>query len=529
LWICFGFFVQMIYRFAQFEIDNDVHELRNNEVACAVEPQVFDLLLYLIDHRDRLVTREELFEHVWHGRPVSDATLSSRIKAMRQAIADSGKRQSFVQTVPRRGFRFVAEVETRSRKEHTARKPAAQSTVTAGTLLELPDKPSIAVLPFVSLSADPEQEFFANGITDDIITAMSRFRWLFVIARNSVFAYKGRALDVRQVAQELGVRYVLEGSVRSNGTRIRVTAQLVEAITGAQIWAERYDRPLSDLFALQDEIIETLAGAIAPEINDAERQRAHRQAPGSIDLWPTYQKGVAAYHSTTPKGLEAAIDIFDGICERAPIFVPALALGADARMRAVLHGYMYSDLQSRLDQAQSLSQRAMAADHADPVALWAHGRVKTVRGAHGEAVELLQRAVTLNPNDAMAHLVLAFALRRAERYDESLKAIDRAIRLSPKDIFSAGFYTIRSFSLFSLRRYDECVQDARRAIDVGNPRDISFAILAGAQSCLEDNEAARQTVAELRARRPSYSLAHLKATDGPVHALVQVLESPGMS
>jgi TolB-like protein/tetratricopeptide (TPR) repeat protein len=520
--------MQMIYSFANFELDSDVHELRDDGVACSVEPQVFDLLVHLVEHRDRLVTREELFEHVWHGRPVSDATLSSRIKAVRQAVGDSGKRQSIVQTVPRRGFRFVAEVQAWSREAHAPLASPAEAISIGDALPALPDKPSVVVLPFVSLSADPEQEYFADGMADDIITALSRFRWLFVIARNSALAYKGQAIDVRRVGEELGVRYVVQGSVRSDGERIRVTAQLLEASTGAQAWAERYDRPLTELFALQDEITDTLVGAIAPEIDSAERQRAHRQAPGSVDIWLAFQEGLAAYHSTTPQGLGAAARIFDQICERAPDFAPALAHAADARSRAVMHRYVKTDPRKVLDEAQSLSQRAMAADHADPMALWAHARVKTLRGANAEAEGLIERAIALNPNDAKAHHVCSFVMLHGARYLESLAAIDRAIRLSPRDIFSAGFHAQRSMALFSLERYEECALAARRAIGAGNPRDISFAVLAAAQLHLGDEEAARETVRELRARRPDYSLQTLWKDDNAVNALRDALRPLGI-
>ena len=201
----------------------------------------------------------------------------------------------------------------------------------------LPGRPSIAVLPFDNLSGEPEHEFFADGMAEDIIAGLSKFRWLFVIARNSSFTYKGRAVDVRRVARELGVRYVMEGSIRKGGDRIRVPARLIDALAGNPIWSERYDRRLEDLFALQDEITATLVGAIAPEIDQAERQRAERYTPDGVDTWLMFQKGLTAYYETTEDSLKAAVEILDEVCRRDPRFPQAHAFAADARHRQSIH------------------------------------------------------------------------------------------------------------------------------------------------------------------------------------------------
>ena len=229
----------------------------------------------------------------------------------------------------------------------------------------LPDKPSVAVLPFVNLSADAEQEFFADGMTEDIITGLSRFRSLFVIARNSTFAYKGKSPDVREVARDLGVRYILEGSVRRRGERVRITGQLIDAGTGNHIWAERYDRELEDIFAVQDEVTEAIVAAIAPEIGDVERERAQRKPPDRLDAWGHYQRGLAAYYSSTEEGLTSAIEQFDRVNEVDPTFAPAFAMAAGARWRYVMH-FEPDDRAEYLSQAREKAYTAITLDFAGP-------------------------------------------------------------------------------------------------------------------------------------------------------------------
>src|SRR5256714_2516596 len=270
-------------------LDFQRRELRRRGELIDVEPQVFDLLTFLVRHRDRVVSKDDLLDGVWGGRIVSDSALTARMSALRRALGDNGETQRFIRTCPRKGVRFVAEVHETledgqpNSDRHAGRPPVVQA------VLPLPDKPSIAVLPFAVAGGDTEQEFLADGIAQDVITALSRYPSLFVIARNSCFTYKGRAVEVRQVGRELGVRYVLEGSLRKSGNRIRVTAQFVEAETGKDIWAERYDRDLADIFAVQDEITEAVTVAVAPPIAQAEAERAVRKPPDNTGPWAALQ------------------------------------------------------------------------------------------------------------------------------------------------------------------------------------------------------------------------------------------------
>jgi TolB-like protein/predicted ATPase len=258
------------FRFGDHSLDTDRRELRRGGALVALEPQVFDLLVYLVQNRDRVVSKDNLFQSVWGGRIVSESALTSRITAVRKAIGDNGRAQRLIRTMPRKGLRFIGsveEVEPRATPGHTS---AMVSKDPARAGFALPDKPSIAVLPFTNLSGDPDQEHFADGMVEEIITALSRIRWLLVIARNSSFIYKGQAADVKRVGRELGVRYVLEGSVRKAGGRVRIATQLIDALNGAHLWADHFDGSLEDVLGLQEDVAIRVAGIIEPALRAAE-------------------------------------------------------------------------------------------------------------------------------------------------------------------------------------------------------------------------------------------------------------------
>jgi len=368
----------------------------------------------------------------------------------------------------------------------------------------LPGRPSIAVLPFDNLSGEPEQDFFGDGMAEDIIAALSRFRWLFVIARNSSFTYKGRAVDVRQVARELGVHYVLEGSIRRAGGCIRVTVQLVDAVAGNPIWSERYDRRLEDLFALQDEITETLVGAIAPEIDEAERQRAERYTPDSVDAWLMFHKGLTAYYETTEASLNSAVDILDGVCQRDPLFARAHAFAADARHRQSIH-FDVEQKRHLLKTASEMARKAIALDSRDSVGYSIHARVLSFQGDSERAIRIAEQAVALNPNDWLAHYALGYVLIVGDRFEAGLEVLDKAQRLSPHSAFSAGVLSMRAGALIALRRYDEAAKVAVLGIEAAHPRPSTFLYLAAVQGLLGRTDQARTVLRRLEERHPNYS------------------------
>jgi TolB-like protein len=316
------------FLFADHTLDTDRRELRRGSERIAVEPQVFDLLVYLVRNRDRVVSKDDLIASVWAGRSVSDSTLTSRINAARKAVGDSGENQTLIRTIQRKGLRFVAEI----REQPDGGEPVHPAASPAGVhepqrpALPLPDRPAIAVLPFVNMSGEPEQEYFSDGISEDIITALSKLRWFFVIARNSSFVYKGKAVHLKQVAEELGVRYVLEGSVRKGGDRVRITAQLNDVATGSHIWAERYDRNLADVFAVQDEITEAIVAAIEPQLYAAENFRARRKPPDSLDAWDLVMRALSHYWRVTRQDIVVAQALLEKAITIDPNYGQALGM-----------------------------------------------------------------------------------------------------------------------------------------------------------------------------------------------------------
>src|SRR5215471_10324505 len=274
------------FLFANYVLDTERRELRHGSEAVAIQPQVFDLLVHLVRNRDRVVSKDDLIASVWDGRIVSDSTLTSRISAARKAVGDSGGEQRLIRTITRKGLRFVSTVRTQpdpSDPTPTATRLADDRREPTRPAVRPPDRVAIAVLPFTNMTGDPDLEYFSDGISEDIITALSKLRWTFVIARNSSFVYKGKAVHMKQIAEELGVGYVVAGSVRRDGCHLRISAQLNDAATGGHVWAERYDRELTNVFAVQDEITEAVVAAIEPQLYVAEQFRARRKPPDRMD------------------------------------------------------------------------------------------------------------------------------------------------------------------------------------------------------------------------------------------------------
>ncbi|HMF67647.1 MAG TPA: winged helix-turn-helix domain-containing protein, partial [Phyllobacterium sp.] len=329
-------------KFEDYLLDALRRELCRGAEAVAIGPQVFDLLVYLVQNRERVVSKDDLLEAVWDGRIVSESTITSHINAVRRAIGDNGVEQRLVRTVPRKGFRFVGDVlETDPPDRVTIPDPEPdQATDIIEYSLPLPDKPSIAALPFQNLSGDPEQEYFTDGVVEDIIAALSRNRWLFVIARNSSFTYKGRTVDVKQVGRELGVRYVLEGSMRKAANRVRITGQLIDATTGGHLWADRFEGTLDDIFELQDQLAESVVGAIAPQLERAEIERAQRKPTESLDAYDCYLRAMAHLQKGAREDVNAALPLFHNAIQLDPDFASAYAMAAWCYFWRKVNGWM---------------------------------------------------------------------------------------------------------------------------------------------------------------------------------------------
>jgi len=477
--------------------------LRRDGEPRAVEPQVFDLLEYLIRNRDRVVSRDDLLAGVWNGRIVSESTLASRLNAVRNAIGDNGEDQRLIRTLLRKGVRFVGAV--REGEVAAASSKAATQTSNA---LTLPDRPSIAVLPFTNLSGDPEQDYFADGISEDIITGLSKLRWFFVIARNSSFTYKGKAVDTRQVGRELGVRYVLEGSVRKNVGRVRTTAQLIDAETGKHLWADRYDRDLTDIFVLQDEITKKVVAAIEPKLLEAEGIRSQHRSPGDLGAWDMLIRANSLFWRLTKDESQAAIALLKELIERHRLYAPAHSMLAFVLLVSRQGGWHM--MEPQVTQAASLAARAVALDDSDPWAHLALGFVAFTRRYTDNAVEEFQRALDLNPNFAAAHGFLGCALAFDARSDQAIEHIEQAIRMSPYDPQNALLNAALAAAHYQAGRYPEAVGIAHKAIqqrfELTNGHRIYVASLAQAGRI----EEGRAALARLQELHPDNSIEWIK-------------------
>lgn len=445
----------MRYRFEVVVVDVDRRELHRGAVLVTVEPQVFDVLVHLIRNRDRVVSKDELMATVWGGRLVSESVLFNRISAVRTAIGDTGADQRLIRTLPRKGVRFIGAVQ------EEADAPAATSPADT-THPPLPDRPSIAVLPFHDMSAEPDQEHIADGITEDLITALARIRWLFVIARNSSFAYKNRAVDVRAVARELGVRYVLEGSVRRAGSRLRITAQLLDAESGGHYWAERYDRELTDLFAVQDEITESVAAAIAPNLLAAEGVRALARSTENLGAWELVARAQAHVWRLTRADYEAAIQGLERAVALHPDYAPACGLLGFCLVFAVHMGWR--ECAHGLAVGRRHAARAVALDDRDA---WGHvalGYSALMERHTAEAVAAFRRAVALTQSSAAAHSHLARAYAFAGQDREAIAHGEAAIRMSPVDPEMALFLGAIAVAHYTAGRYAEAAAFTAQAL-----------------------------------------------------------------
>ena len=400
----------MLFTFGDCSVDCDRRELRRGDELIAVEPQVFDVLVYLIRHRDRVVSRNDLLEGVWGGRIVSESTLSSRINSARSAIGDSGDQQQWIRTIARKGFRFVGEIrEERGPGDPRAATPplAEENALPVASAVpaapQLPDKPSIAVLAFTNMSGDPAQEYFSDGITEDIITGLSRFSELFVIARNSSFQYKGRSPDIRQVGRELGVRYVLEGSIRRAGDRVRISAQLIDAVTGAHRWAERYDRELKDVFAVQDEVSRAIVAILVAQVNKAEAERTLLKPPATWQAYDFFMRASdifsAVLSSAKVADLYEARRLLDCSISLDPSYARAYAMLSSTHLFAWIFRLDEDHLNpAALERAHRLAWKAVQLDPNLPIAHAHLAHVLTFEGQHEQSIAEFEKAFALNPN-----------------------------------------------------------------------------------------------------------------------------------
>ena len=495
----------MQYKFDDFLLDTDQFELSKNGERLHSEPQVIELLKLLIENRDRVVSKEEINESVWRGRIVSDASLSSRIKSLRQLLGDDGRTQNCIRTIHKKGFRFVASIQANA--EETQASESASNTQSSSPLET--QRPAVAVLPFMNLSDNPDQEYFSDGITADIITHLSKHRWIDVTARNTTFGYKGQSVDIRQLGKDLNVDYVVEGSVQRSGNKIRVSAHLVDALKGHHLWADRYDGEIEDIFTLQDEITEKIVARIEPEIGFAERERIVDSRPTNLKAWDYYHLGINHFFKFTgPDNVEAQ-RLLKLSQEHDPRFGEAFAWWA----YAVILGMVYWDTkptQDLMDQALAACDEALSLDGQNASFHALKARILLARCEYGEALTENKMAIQLNPTFAAAHCGLGDSLAYEGRYEEAMDCFEKSIELSPNDPQLWAFFTYGALALIFKNDCDKALNWLDKATTIPNFQYWTTAHKVVALACLDKMDAAKRNVERLLKQNPGFCLSFAK-------------------
>lgn len=471
----------MLYRFGEFTLDIDGIELRRAGEPVDTEPQVIRLLAYLAENRDRVVSKDELIEAVWHGRIVSDATLNSRISSVRRAVGDTGKVQSVIRTFSKQGYRFVTGLETVSVPDASA------------------EKPTIAVLPFDNLSGDPTEDYFADGITEDIITGLSAYHALLVIARNSSFAFKGQAETVKEIGRALNVQYVVEGSVRKSGKMVRITARLAHVASGCEIWSQRYDREFEDIFVVQDEVTESVVAILPNRLQAAELARANKKKTSNMVAYDFVLQGVDHYYKNTRDDNAYAIGMLEKAIELDPSYAQAYAWLACVLGQGKYHGYYEEDIDGK---ALELIERARDLDNNDSEVYRILGAIHTNMGKHDEAEIFLDRAIALNPNDPKILCQMCETLIWKCRPSDGLKWLEVAKRRDP--MMQDPWWRLSGRAKFELKDYEGALAALAR---VRHTRQIDRACMVAAFAYLGQETEAISTGSDIVQAEPDFGVA----------------------
>ena len=501
-----------IYAFGPFRLDVAAGILFRGAEPVALGQRAIALLQILVEGGGNPISKDRLIESAWPGLAIEESNLTVQIAALRRVFAEEPGGDSWIETLPRRGYRYVGPVAVKEQENQGAagnEQPA----------LAPPDKPSLAVMSFTNMSGDPEQEYFADGMVEEIITGLSRIKWLFVIARNSSFIYKGQAVNVGRVGRELGVRYVLEGSVRKAGERVRVSGQLIETETSVHLWAERYDRRLDDVFALQDEITLNVVGAIEPSLREAEIERVKRKRPENLDAYDLVLRALP--HVVPPMPAEAA--------KAMPLLERALTLEPDY---AGAHGYLAWCHQilfvrggfnkENHDAAIRHARAALSYGRDDATALAIGGLVVSVtEHDRATAFEALEQALAISPSSSFALFCGATALAYAGEAERAIDWAERALRISPFDRMNHLPYHALAIAHFLRGRYDEAAHAARRAVQSIPSSSVSRSVLAAALAKLGRIEEAKAVALQVLALDPSFSAARFCAATGLPTALAE--------
>jgi TolB-like protein len=493
----------VLYRFEKYVLDTDRRELRQGDELVPLAPQVFDILVYLIHHRDRVVSKDDLLTAIWGGRIVSETALTTRLNGARKAIGDTGEGQRLIKTLRRTGVRFVGEV----REE---RPPAVMAIApkTVGGLVSQ-EQPSIVVLPFANLSDDPQQDYFTDGVVEDIITELSRFSELFVIARNSSFTYKGQAVDVRAVGRDLGVRYALEGSVRKVARRVRITGQLIDAESGKHIWADRFESSLEDIFALQDQMAHNVVGAIAPRLEQAEIERAKRKPTENLTAYDCFLRGMASWHDWTRNGHDEALKHFRRAIELDPTFARPHALAAGCYLMRKSNGWVVNRT-TEMAETERLARRGADLARADAVALaWCAHALAHVVGDIKAGIALIDHALRLNPNLSVAWQRSGWIHVYAGEPELAIEHVRTAIRLSPLDPLMHLAHCAIAYGYFFLGDLNQSSAWSDRALQMRPDWPAALRVLAMSHALAGRDRFAQEVMTRLRRLQPTLRISNL--------------------
>jgi TolB-like protein/Tfp pilus assembly protein PilF len=505
------------YLFEDYTFDTERRELHRGADAVSITPQVFDLLDYLIRNRERVVSKDDLISAVWNGRIVSDAALTTRLNAVRNAIGDSGEEQRLVKTLPRKGFRFVGTVRE---TERPAGEPAVFAVPSGGTNAVQAPTPrlSIVVLPFANLSGDPEQDYFVDGVTESLTTDLSRISGSFVIGRHTAFTYKGKAIDLKQIGRELNVRYVLEGSLQRGGDRVRVNVQLVDAETSAHLWADRFDKLVADLFDMQDEIVSRLANTLEAQLTEQEARRSARSPnPSSMDLY--FQATASLHKGRTPEYMAQARDLLEQALALDPKNIAAM-VGMAIVDLTIGSGLYSPDRTARLAMAEGAVVKALS--HAPNYAA-AHlvlGDLLILTNRATQGIAECERALALDRNLAGAHAQIGAAKFVTGRATETEAHMNEAFRLSPRDINAYRWLLFAGAAKFQLSADDEAVSRWRRSLEANRNYPITHFLLASSLALLGSTDQAKVTAMAGLALDPNFTILRFRngaLSDSPTY------------
>lgn len=486
----------MIYQFGEFSLDTESLELRQNGNLLEVEPQVFSLLTCLIRNRDRVVSKDELIDTVWGGRIISNGALNTRVNAVRRAVGDDGKRQTVIKTFQRRGFRFVAEVTD----DVTADRPVPGLT-------PVTDNPSIAVLPFKSLSDDADQEYFADGITEDLITGLSKLSGLLVIGRNSSFFYKEKDVDPGQLGLELGIDFALQGSVRKAGNRVRITSRLINLGSAHLVWAESHDGTLDDVFDLQDEITGRILSALSVQLASGEQPRLTSRYTDNAEAHDWFMRGRIRYRDPGPQANAEAHGMFDRALALDPNFAWALAIRSYVRFHAWF--FKWNTAADSYSAALADAKRAVVLD---PNLAAAHSYLGWMHmwcdgDGHDRALAEHEIALDLDPNFADGYIWYASTLIYSGRPELSIEPTERALRLDPH---YPPYYLVNFGNMYlQLGRYDEAERYLEIVKEKAPDFPVTYIFLAAVRAGKGDMEGARKAGAEILKRIPGATASEL--------------------